>query len=165
MRNEFFVSDSEKIVDEFEVGNTGVCITDKRLYVVREVNESSDEEVVERSQITGVRIKKEAQKKRKVGISGFIIGIVLFILGFVFIDGGGIFNAIASISFIAGVVVLVINIISFFVKTKTEYRTVIEINVTSHTISIIVPTTNDVAYLDTIKNKLYKLLNENNLTA
>ena len=165
MHNEFFVSDSEKIVDEFEVGNTGVCITDKRLYVVREVNESSDEEVVERSQITGVRIKKEAQQKRKVGISGFIIGIVLFILGFVFIDGGGIFNAIALISFIAGVVVLVINIISFFVKTKTEYRTVIEINVTSHTISIIVPTTNDVAYLDTIKNKLYKLLNENNLTA
>lgn len=165
MRNEFFVSDSEKIVDEFEVGNTGVYITDKRLYVVREVNESSDEEVVERSQITGVRIKKEAQQKRKVGISGFIIGIALFILGFVFIDGGGIFNAIALISFIAGVVVLVINIISFFVKTKTEYRTVIEINVTSHTISIIVPTTNDVAYLDTIKNKLYKLLNENNLTA
>lgn len=165
MHNEFFVSDSEKIVDEFEVGNTGVCITDKRLYVVREVNESSDEEAVERSQITGVRIKKEAQKKRKVGISGFIIGIVLFILGFVFIDGGGIFDAIALISFIAGVVVLVVNIISFFVKTKTEYRTVIEINVTSHTISIIVPTTNDVAYLDTIKNKLYKLLNENNLTA
>ena len=172
IHKETFVSKGEKIVDKFEVEQTKVYYTDKRLYIVKETGENTDEEVVERSQITGVHIKKEAPlDDGKVGFSGFLIAIAL-IVGGIFINSwlkgefsdypDGLF---AWVLCPIGAILLIINIISLFVKSKKQYSTSIEINTTSHTISIPVPTTDDLAYLASIRVKLFKLLNENNLAS